>query len=142
MLSLSLAQQLKAAGLQWSPANNDFFALPERGMDERVFVLSDVMSYVEIVQGHPAVTFHGAVEWALDFVYLMDVVWMPSESQLREELERRLIGSATPALTLTSTGDGYRCDIRVGDQWLAFDAFGASEAYGLALLHLLGTTRG
>lgn len=137
MLPISRAQALKDAGLAWQPALHDFFALPHRGMDEQLFVLSDVMSYVELVQGQWAITFHGAVEWALDYVMLEEILWLPTESQLRDLLEQRLTDESPPALRLTSTLDGYQCEIRLQGEFLPFEAFGASDAYALALLHLL-----
>lgn len=137
MLSLTLAQQLKTAGLVWTPTQNDFFVIPDRGLDETIYVISDMTVLVEVLQGELAVTFHGAVEWALDHVLIADLVWLPTETQLREQLEQRLLGEADPVLILTSTADGYRCDIQFrGEQW-RFEAFGANEAYALALLHLL-----
>jgi len=38
---LSIARLLKDAGLQWQPELNDFFAIPDRGIDEKIFVISD-----------------------------------------------------------------------------------------------------
>ena len=137
MLSLSLAQQLKRAGLLWNPAKNDFFAAPDRDLDDIIFVISDMTVLVEKLSGQLAVTFHGAVEWALDHILIADLVWLPTETQLREILEQHLLGEAQPALTLVSTPDGYRCEIRFGGQVLDFEAFGVSEVYGTALLHVL-----
>jgi hypothetical protein len=140
MLSLSKARQLKEAGLQWRPALHDFFAIPDRGFDDQVFVISDVFTYVERLRGHLAVTFHGSAEWALDHMFVADLVWLPTEAQLREALEKHLVTEQQPALKLTCTPDGYVCEIRVQDQWLRFEAFGASEAYADALLHVLGVS--
>jgi hypothetical protein len=137
MLSLALAQKLKVSGLSWQVTKNDFFAAPDRGLDDKVFVISDMTVMVETLSGQLAVTFHGAVEWALDHVEVAELVWLPREEQLREQLEQHLIGEPEPTLVLVSTADGYRCEIRYQGDFLAFDAFGAGEAYGLALLHLL-----
>lgn len=137
MLSLTLAEELKKAGLTWTPAKLDFFAIPERGLDDGVYVISDMTVLVEVLNGQLAVTFHGAVEWALDHMLIADLVWLPTETQLREQLEQRLIGEPEPALQLISAADGYRCEIHFRGERLTFEAFGASEAYGLALLHLL-----
>jgi len=138
MISLTLAQQLKTAGLTWTPAKNDFFAAPDRGLDEMVFVISDMTVMVEKLHGHLAMTFHGAVEWALDHEFVTELVWLPSESQLRDLLEQRLVGQPEPALVLISTADGYRCEIGFQEQFLAFEAFGACDAYGSALLYVMG----
>ena len=68
MISLALAVELKQAGLVWRTSTHDFFAIPDHDMDERVFVLADMVAFTELVQGWPAVAFHGAAEWALDLV--------------------------------------------------------------------------
>jgi hypothetical protein len=137
MLSLNLAQQLKDAGLTWQPALHDFFTIPDGDFDNRLFVLEDMTSTIEIRNGQTILTFQGVVEWALDFVYMVDALWMPTESQLREQLETRLSSETPPYLILTSTPDGYRCDIRVGGEWRGYDSFSASDAYAEALLSLL-----
>lgn len=140
MLSLILAKELKAAGLAWTPAQNDFFAVTDRGLDENVFVISNMTVLVELVKGQLAVTFHGTAEWALDHVLVADLVWLPTETQLRELLEQRLLGEPEPVLQLTSTADGYWCEIRWQGERLLFEAFGAAEAYAKALLHVLQQT--
>jgi hypothetical protein len=137
MLSLSIAQQLKEAGLSWTPALHDFFAIPDRGFDDEVFVISNMFSNVEWLRGHLAVTFQGSVEWALDHIMVAELVWLPTEAQLRDELEKRLVGEQHPEMRFTSTPDGYTCEIRFRNQRLRFEAFGASEAYAAALLHVL-----
>jgi hypothetical protein len=141
MLSLSTARKLKEAGLTWTPALHDFFAIPDRGLDDQVFVISDIFVNVEMLRGHLEATFHGSVEWALDHVMIEELVWLPTEEQLREELERRLVTLAREGMSLTSTLDSYVCEFRVGDQRLHFEAFSASEAYSAALLHTLITDR-
>jgi hypothetical protein len=140
MLSLSLARDLKEAGLTWTPAYYDFFAIPDRGLDDRIFVISDMLVNLALVSHELAVTFQGTVEWALDFVMVVELVWLPREDQLREELEQRLLGEPQPALEFTSTDYGYQCKIQFRGQTLTFEAFGASEAYTAALLHILKNT--
>ncbi|MCI0394138.1 MAG: pilus assembly protein CpaE [Chloroflexi bacterium] len=137
MISLPLAVQLKAAGLAWKLALHDFFAIPEPGLDERVFVLSDMTIDVEAYFGRQAITFNGAVEWALDYILTADVVWMPTEEQLRELLQERLLGETQPAVQLLSALDGYHCLIQFEGRPRAFEAVVASDAYALALLHVL-----
>jgi hypothetical protein len=137
MLSLSTARKLKEAGLPWKPAVHDFFAVPDRGFDDRIFVISDIFANVEWLRGHLAVTFHGTVEWALDHVWVAELVWLPTEAQLREELERRLTTRRGPGVKLTSTLDNYVCEFRVRDQWLRVEASDASEAYAAALLGVI-----
>ena len=77
MLSLSTARKLKDAGLHWQPALHDFFALPERGMDDRVFVLSDMSVDIALLKGHSIVTFNGTSEWALDYELMSEAIWLP-----------------------------------------------------------------
>lgn len=137
MISLKLAEQLKQAGLTRRWRKNDFFAIPDRGLDDTIFVINDMTVLIEKVQGRTAVTFHGTAEWALDHVWITELVWLPTEAQLREELEKHLIGEAEPALALLSTADGYRCEIQLKGKFLAFEGFGVSDVYGQALLYVL-----
>ncbi len=139
MISLSLAKQLNEAGLVWVADRHDFFTIPGRGMDNQVFVLSDMMARLEILQGWPVVAFHGAAEWALDYIYTADVIWLPTESQLRSTLAEQLNGAASGTFSLILDGDSYVCRIAQADDTLAFSGLTAEEAYGEALLHVLQT---
>jgi len=116
---------------------HDFFAIPDRGFDDKVFVISDMFVNVEMLSGHLEATFHGSVEWALDHVVIEELVWLPTEEQLREELERRLITLPREEMKLTGTLDSYVCECPAGDRSLRFEASDASEAYAAALLHAL-----
>ncbi|RME74977.1 MAG: pilus assembly protein CpaE [Chloroflexi bacterium] len=137
MISVSLARKLKEAGLAWTPQLNDFFAIPDRGLDDIIFVVSNMTVMVEEIRGQKVMTFQGAVEWALDYILTAELIWLPTETQLRELLEQRLVGEPPPALVLTSTEDGYRCQIHYRGQTLVFEGFGVSEVYGEALLYLM-----
>lgn len=137
MISLALAQTLKTAGLHWTPQLHDFFALPLPGLDERVFVLGDMLADTEIQAGEAVVTFNGSSEWALDYVVTHAVVWLPSEGQLRKALEQRLYGGAQPAVQLACQPSMYTCTLQLASGEQAFQAESAEDAYGLALLHLL-----
>ena len=137
MLSLTLARALKEAGLTWEPAQRDFFAIPDRGLDDHIFVINYMLVGVGRVRGQPVVTFHGTVEMPIDYLPLTEAVWMPSETQLRTILEERLIQEGQAGLSLTSTQDGYRCEVQFRDQRLSFEGFGVDEVYGEALLHVL-----
>jgi hypothetical protein len=139
MLALTTAQKLKSAGLTWTPALHDFFALPDRGMDDRVFVLSDMSVDVERLKGRSIVTFNGTSEWALDYEMMSEVVWLPTEEQLRALLEQRL--PAPAALKLIRAPDGYWVEIKPQDKLLGFRGASASEAYADALLYLLEANR-
>ena len=137
VLSLSTARRLKTAGLAWTPALHDFFGVPDRGFDDRVFVISDMSVDVELLKGHSIVTFNGTSEWALDYEMTTELIWLPTEAQLRRALEQRLEAEMQPALSLVSTPNAHQCMIRFQGQSLTFDAPDASEAYAAALLHIL-----
>lgn len=137
MISLQLAQELKAAGLVWQAQNNDFFGIPDRGMDERVFVLSDVMANLELLQGWPAVAFHGAAEWAMDHIYTDEIVWLPTEEQLREALAAALEQRGATDLALQRINVGYRCMFTYHGGVTSYEAPTAGEAYARGLLTVL-----
>lgn len=137
LIDIALARRLRDGGLVWTPAWHDFFAIPDSNLDERVFVLSDMAIDVQIRQGWPALTFNGAVEWSLDYVMQADVVWLPTESQLRHMLQVRLAGEEQPAVTLNCQPDVFVCAIQHQGQPHTFSAVEAADAYGMALLYLL-----
>lgn len=137
MISLVMAMRLKEAGLVWEPALHDFFAVPEPGLDQRVFVLSDMTIEIEQLFGWQALTFNGAVEWALDYVMAAEVVWMPTESQLREIVQQHLLAEPQPAVQLISALDGYLCQINFQNHSHRFEAVSACDAYARALLYVL-----
>jgi hypothetical protein len=135
LIDIELARRLKRAGLPWSPAERDCFLVPDRGLDDQVFVVNRLTTLIQNYKGQPTVTFHGTSEWALDDVLLAEVVWLPSEGQLREAIAER-IGPDAP-LRLDRTSRGYRCQIADTAQMREFEAMRAEDAYALALLALL-----
>lgn len=137
MIPLDTARRLKEVGLTWVPALHDFFAIPDRNMDEKVFVISDMLVTVELLQGLQVVSFQGASEWALDSLVTTEAVWIPGEAQLRQALEAALLAEGQPEVRLTCGLVGYRCEISFQGQSLSFEAAGASEVYAAALLHVL-----
>ena len=136
MIPLALALELKEAGLVWQTKLHDFFAIPDRDLNDRIFVLSDVMATMSLLRGWPAVMFHGTAEWALDYILTHEVVWMPTEGQLRQELEKMLRGE-DHFDQLSSSADGYECRIVYQGESLVFTAVSAAEAYAAALLQIL-----
>jgi hypothetical protein len=132
MIGLDLAMRLREAGLAWRPVERDIFALPGHAMDDQVFVVSPVPALVQLYNGHPVVAFQASAEWALDYVMLSEVVWMPSEHQLRETLAATLAPGAE--LRLTRVDGGYIC--AAGPT--SYEGPDAETAYGLALLEALG----
>jgi len=136
MIELETARKLKAAGLHWEPAQGDRFAVPERGMDDRVFVINDMATIIEMIQGAEMLTFHGTPEWALDYVYLGEAVWLPDEGQLRELLADRLASEGVAVYDLLSADERFTCRFAWRGEALAFTAGGAAEAYAASLLHV------
>jgi hypothetical protein len=137
MLSIASARALREAGLAWKPAQMDFFAIPDRGLDERVFVINDLPASTADLLGEAIITFDGAVEWALDYVPSGEVLWLPSEAQLRARLAEALAGEPEFRLTLTSAGGSHRCETSFRGQPLAAEADDAADAYGSVLLFVL-----
>ena len=124
MIPFDLALRLRDAGLAWKPAAGDRFAIPDRGLDDDVFVLSHMTIEVHQLPHGPVIGFNGTVEWALDDVAQDEAVWLPREDQLRE-----LLGAGFQRLE--RIGDRYRVAVD-GD---AFEADNAEAAYAQALLH-------
>ena len=83
MISSELALRLKRAGLEWRPAERDFFMMPEHNLDEQIFVVSALPALVQNFHSEMSITFHGSIEWALDYVLLSEAVWLPTETQMR-----------------------------------------------------------
>ena len=137
MISLSLARSLKQAGLVWRTGVNDFFAVPDRGMDDRMFVISDLLANLDIFRGWPVVTFHGSAEWALDYILTTEVIWLPREEQLREAILGVLPEETLESLQLGFDGQNYRCTLVLADDTILLYAPSASAAYGQLLLRLL-----
>jgi hypothetical protein len=86
MLTIELARRLSGAGLAWAPASGDRFVVPVDGMEEDVFVISDLTVDVHHFKTGDVIGFNGTTEWALDSVEQAKVVWLPREDQLREVL--------------------------------------------------------
>ena len=135
MISSEHALRLKQAGLEWRPAERDFFIMPEHNLEGQIFVVSALPALVQNFRGEMSITFHGSIEWALDYVVLSEAVWLPTETQLRAALAQA-IGDDSP-LRLDRTVAGYRLQIASGPDLLEFDAADAEDAYALALLHVL-----
>lgn len=114
MLSIELARRLADTGPEWRPARGDRFVLTVSGMEEEVFVISDLTIDVHHFTGGDVLGFNGTTEWALDSVEQSKVVWLPREDQLREALGphfvglEQLEGGFVVSLRLTS-GEVERC---------------------------------
>ncbi len=137
MISLSLAKRLKKAGLVWQAGVNDFFAIPDRDLDNRIFVVADLLANLNILSGWPAVTFHGTAEWALDYILTTEVVWLPREEQLRQTIISSFPSNSTQSILLSCDGSNYQCRITVDGRSFEASSATAADAYGAVLLHLL-----
>ena len=100
MISLELGRALQAAGVAWTPAPGDAFMVPDRDLDDHVFVVSDMVVEARETPTGPILAFNGTTEWALDSLEAGDAVWLPREDQLRE-----LLGVAFVSLESVGGGD-------------------------------------
>ena len=66
-----------------------------------------------------------------------EVLWLPTEEQLRDLLVTQLAREPRFVLTLTLTPGRCRCETRFRGEALDFEAGDASDAYGAALLNIL-----
>ena len=132
LVSTTLARALKAAGLAWDPARGDRFHIPDRGLDEQTFSISEMVVEVRrSAGGELELAFNGTVEWAVDAIVKTEVVWLPNEGQLRSLLGEHFIA-------LYAEDNTYGCVARINGEPATFPAETAADAYGLALLGSLG----
>ena len=141
MVSLPMAQKLKEAGLEWQPRLHDFFSIPGTTLEKRLFVVSDMMIDIQRLFGREMITFNGAVEWSLDYITIAEVVWMPTEAQLRDSLLQHLSLSSSPVVLLEAAEDGCACSLTFDGRPYAFKSQDASDAYARGLLFLLEQSR-
>jgi hypothetical protein len=130
VIDVQLAQRLKGAGLAWKPALGDRFAIPDRDLDDEVFVLSNMTIEVHTLPEGRVIGFNGTTEWALDDVEIDEAIWLPREDQLRE-----LLGGTFRELRRRPAGFEVLIDL-LGEERV-FAAATAEETYAAALLHLL-----
>ncbi len=130
MIGVEVAHALKEAGLVWKPGSGDRFIIPDRDLDDQVFVLSNMTIEVYNVPEGRVIGFNGTTEWALDDVEIEEALWLPREDQLRE-----LLGGTFRALRRSTAG--YDVEMTLLDEDRVFTAATPDEAYAAALLHLL-----
>ncbi|WP_136707523.1 pilus assembly protein CpaE [Agromyces sp. H66] len=138
MISRDLAIALKEAGLVWHPESGDRFQLDlpeqEAEVEADVFTVSEMTIEARRYPTGTILAFNGTTEWALDSVAFADAVWLPREDQLRELLRATF-------RSLTRLEDSFEVRIELGDEELRFEHPDVAEAYGLALLELVGRSR-
>ena len=107
MLSRALAESLRDAGLRWAPAKGDRFVVPDRDLDDEVFVVSDmVVEAVDVPDGDRLLAFNGTTEWALDSLEAGEAICLPGveDPQVAADLEaaERAMLAFTRVRTLAS----------------------------------------
>jgi hypothetical protein len=139
MLSPELAVRLRAAGVRWTPTPGDAFVVPGLHLDDRVFVLSDmVVELKDVPGGSRVLAFNGTTEWALDSLEVDRAVWVPREDQLRG-----LLGGAFVALERQPGPPvSYVVTLEVGRHRSRHVDVTPEETYARALLALLADVAG
>ena len=127
---LPLARRLADAGLPWTPREGDRFVIPDRGMDDRSFLVAPMVVEVTSRSGDRLIAFNGTTEWALDHVLTSEAVWLPSETDLRVALGEGFIG-------LWRHADGWVVEHTLADGARTVEAGSAVEALALAMLAVL-----
>ena len=130
MIDVQVAAELRDAGLVWKPAPGDRFAIPDRGLDDDVFFLSNMTIEVHTLPEGRVIGFNGTTEWAMDDVELSEALWLPREDQMRE-----LLGGTFVSLVRSDLG--YSVSVELLGESRIFSSPSAAGAYGAALLHLL-----
>jgi hypothetical protein len=130
VITIEQARRLRKAGALWVPGAGDRFVVPDRDMDEDVFVVSDMTVEVHDYPGGKVIGFNGTTEWALDSIEQREVVWLPREEQLRALLGPRFV-------RLEAVPGGFGVVLTDEDDTSRFFAADAEQAYAEALLALL-----
>ena len=132
MITRELAVELARRGLPWRPASGDRFHVPDRDLDDEVFVVSGMSIEVSDLPSGTEMRFNGTVEWALDSIAQSEVIWLPREEQMRDALGDRF-------LRLESVTGGFAVvldDAGAGGESRHVD-IDAERAYARALLSVL-----
>jgi hypothetical protein len=137
VISRQLAADLRDAGLPWSPAKGDWFVIPEHGLDELEFVISDmVIETRRMAFDRQLLAFNGTTEWAMDTLAASEALWLPREDQLRD-----LLGEAFMGLEyIAGETPGYAVTMLIGDTEQRFVDVDVASAYARAALALMGST--
>jgi len=132
MITIDCARALQQAGLSWHPASGDAFRIERPGFDSEVFTVSEMTIEAHEFDTGTILGFNGTTEWALDSLALEDALWLPREDQLRALLRGTF-------RTLQRLGDErYRVSVHVRGVDEVFEAATAADAYGIAVLMLIG----
>jgi hypothetical protein len=132
MITIDCARALRQAGLRWHPSSGDSFRIERPGFDSEVFTVSEMTIEAHEFDTGTILGFNGTTEWALDSLALEDALWLPREDQLRGLLRGTF-------RSLHRQGEGrYRVSLHVRGVDETFDAETAEDAYGIAVLMLIG----
>jgi len=139
VISRELALALREAGLSWHPESGDRFQLNlpesvEAEVEADTFTVSEMTIEPHRYASGTILGFNGTTEWALDSVALADAVWLPREDQLRELLRATF-------RSLRRLDDAFEVEVEIAGERRRFEHPDVSEAYGLALLELIGRSR-
>ncbi len=105
--------------------------VPDRGMDDDVFLVSEMTVQADDRPSGRLIRFNGTTEWALDSIEASEVVWLPREDQLRDLLGARFVRlEAVPEgfAVVSANGDGEARHIDADPE----------RAYALSILAALG----
>jgi hypothetical protein len=127
VITVALARELHVAGLRWEPAAGDRFVVADRGMDDQVFVLSEMTVEVRSFPTGPVIAFNGTTEWALDSLDQDDALWLPAEHQLRDWL-------GASFRRLERTADGFAVVVAEGAAEVRSTGADPVTAYARAVL--------
>jgi hypothetical protein len=130
VISVELAARLRDAGLEWSPTAGDRFVIPIRGLDDRVYVVSEMTIETQVLPSGSIVRFNGTTEWALDSIPQDEVIWLPHEAQLRSLLGARFV-------RLEAVPDGFVVVLEDRGRTERHVDIDAERAYARALLAVL-----
>lgn len=130
MITLELAERLRDAGLTWEPGPGDRFVVPDREMDEDIFVVSNMTVEVHDFPTGRVLGFNGTVEWALDSIEYSEVIWLPREGQLRD-----MLGDAF--VRLEAVPPGAVVEIEIAGRRQRHADIDPERAYARAVLAML-----
>jgi hypothetical protein len=137
LIESTLARALFDTGIRWQPANGDWFCLFDDPSD--TWLIAPGAVELALLEGSPALLFHGASEWALDSVLAHEALWLPSETQVRDLLMHTLGPHAV--LQIEVWAQGTRCRAQVGDWRYEASSTHAVDAYALVLLATIQNIR-
>ncbi len=125
-----LRRLLEERGRPWEARAGDRFRVPDRDLDDAVFVVAEMTIDVVQATGGAIIRFNGTTEWALDSIAAADVIWLPWEHQLRD-----LLGDAFATLErLPGPAGGYAVTLADGGRFVHVTAEDAYLAAALAML--------